>query len=251
MQTKVLTITVALVLAAPLVVAGDDDETPFDVASVYAELNDTDGDLGFHGLIDGDGWRRLRIEAPNERGLLNVRVQGRLGRQGLTEFFFESAEPTFDELPPEVFFRRFPEGEYEIEGLTLDGEELESIAEFTHLMPAPAGNVTVSGAPAAEDCDAVLPVVSPPIVIAWDPIIESHPKIGRAGEPVEIEMYQLVVELEEPQELVYSIDLPPDVTQMAVPDGFIALADEFKFEILAREVSGNQTAVESCFVVAD
>ena len=51
--------------------------------------------------------------------MLNVRVKGRLQKQGLTEFFFESAEPTFDELEPADFFKRFPEGEYEIEGKRL------------------------------------------------------------------------------------------------------------------------------------
>ena len=42
--------------------------------------------------------------------ILLLRASGRLARQGLTELFFESAEPPFDELPPTGFFRRFPEG---------------------------------------------------------------------------------------------------------------------------------------------
>jgi hypothetical protein len=123
----------------------DGDEIPFDVANVFAELNDTDGDLGFHALIDGDAWKRLEIEDPNERQMLYVRVTGRLGRQGLTELFFESAEPPFDELPPEEFFRRFPEGAYEISGRTIDGEERDSVAVFTHVMPAPPDNIEVNG----------------------------------------------------------------------------------------------------------
>ena len=103
--------------------AGEDEaEIPFDVATLYFELNNTDGDLGFHGLIDGDAWKRLEIENPKERRLLNVFVQSRLRRQGLTEFFFESAEPTFDELAPKKFFRRFPEGEYEISGIDVESD---------------------------------------------------------------------------------------------------------------------------------
>lgn len=240
-----------LVLSTSAALAGGDDEIPFDVASIYLELNDTDGDLGFQALIDGEGWRRLQIEGPDERGLLNVRNRGRLARQGLTELFFESAEPGFDELPPEVFLGRFPEGEYEVEGVTLDGEELESVAEVTHLLPAPPGNLSINGVPAAEDCDAVLPVVGAPIFVDWDPVTRSHPEIGRTDEPLEIVRYQLVVELDEPAELVYSVDLPPKVTELGVPDGFVALGEEFKVEIIAREASGNQTAVESCFIVAD
>jgi hypothetical protein len=61
--------------------------------------------------------------------------------------------------------------------------------------------------------------------------------------------YQVVVEREEPTLLVFSVDLPPDVTEIEVPAGFIALGDAFKFEILVREASGNQTAVESCFEI--
>ena len=41
---------------------------------------------------------------------------------------------------------------------------------------------------------------------------------------------------------------------MTVPREFLALGepgDEFKFEILVREASGNQTAIESCFRVTE
>ena len=69
--------------------------------------------------------RRLEIEDPNERVILVLRAVGRLARQGLTQLFFESAEPTFDELEPEEFFRRFPEGTYEIDAVSLTGEEIE------------------------------------------------------------------------------------------------------------------------------
>jgi hypothetical protein len=45
--------------------------------------------------------------------------------------------------------------------------------------------------------------------------------------------------------------LPPGETSMTIPEEFLALADEFKYEVLVREESFNQTAVESCFVLAD
>ena len=99
---------VALILgaAAPELWADDDDddEIPFDEAELFFELNNTDGDLGIHALIDGDAWKRLEIEDPRERKMLDIKVKGRLRRQGLTEIFFESAEPTFDELAPEDSF---------------------------------------------------------------------------------------------------------------------------------------------------
>jgi hypothetical protein len=235
-----------LITAAPLSLADDDDdEIPFAVANIFFELNHTDGDLGIHALIDGEPWKELGIEGPYEREMLSIRVKSRLRRQGLTEIFFESAEPSFDELRPRRFFRRFPEGEYEVEGETLEGDELESVAMVTHLMPAPP-EPTVNGIPAAEDCDAALPVVSDPVIIEWAPVTQSHPEIGRTGEPIEVVNYEIVVEIDETPFRSSTI-LPPDVMSFRVPSEILTLSDEVKFEVLVREASGNQTAVESCF----
>jgi hypothetical protein len=229
----------------------------FDEAEIFFELNNTDGDLGIHSLIDGDAWDRLEIKDPDGKRILDVKLKKSLADQGLTEFFFESAEPVFTELDPADFFDRFPEGEYTIEGETIEGEELESVAELTHVMPAPPAGVLVSGFPAAEDCDAdPLPSVDPTggVTIEWDPVILSHPDpdTGGAGvQPpvaVEIHNYEVVVEVELADEFEseFKIILPPDVTSITVPEEFFGDADEFKFEVLAREVSFNQTAVESC-----
>ena len=262
---------VALILgaAAPELWAGghhdEDDEIPFDEAEIFFELNDTDGDLGIHALIDGEAWKRLEIEDPRERKMLNIKVKGRLRKQGLTEIFFESAEPTFDELDPEDFFKRFPEGIYEIEGLTLEGQEMESKTELTHVMPAPP-EPTVNGDPMAEQCDPdeagydATVVTGLPVTIAWDPVALSHPDPdgGGAGvqSPIEVTIrnYEVVLEVElevngEEFASVISVILPPDVREFTVPEEFIGLGDEFKYEVLAREESFNQTAVESCFVL--
>ncbi|MBR9913186.1 MAG: hypothetical protein GYB33_22835 [Gammaproteobacteria bacterium] len=258
---KPLTLAIAVALAAPLGWADDhdeDDEIPFDVAEIFFELNDTDGDLGIHALIDGEPWKRLVIEDSRGRKLLNVRVQRTLRRQGLTEFFFESAEPTFDELDPVDFFRRFPKGEYEVEGVTLDGQEMESETWVSHLMPEPP-QPTVNGVPFATECDDEEPdeynptiVDSLPITIAWPDVTMSHPDADGAGagvqppEPVTIVNYQLVVEVED---AVFSLILPPGETSVTLPDSLLGIGDEFKYEVLAREESYNQTATESCFVL--
>jgi hypothetical protein len=228
---------------------------PLDEGDVFAELNDTDGDLGFHALIDAEAWDRLSIRAPDRREILAVRPDRSLAQQGLTELFFESAEPEFDELSPEEFFERFPEGLYTITGRTIEGDPLEDTAKFSHRMPAPAGNVAVSGVALVEnlDCDEEeAPAVGEPVVISWDPVTRSHPEIGNPTDaPIRIERYQVVVEREEPALLVYSVDLPGDLQAYAVtvPAEFIALGEEFKYEILARARNGNQTALESCFAV--
>jgi len=257
----------ALLVAVPTGVSAQyhDEEVPFDQADVYAELNDTDGDLGIHALIDGGPWKRLVLEGPNGRKLLDVKVRGRLRRQGLTEFFFESAEPPFDELSPGEFFKRFPAGEYEIEGRTLDGQELESEDLFSHVMPAQPGlqdddtiQISVGGIVdevQRERCDDEDPTYDPIVVVAdrvtidWDPVVSSHPWIGEEGD-IEVAKYQVVVE-ELETESVLSVDLPPDVTEMSLPENFLALGEEFKYEILVKEEEGgNQTAIESCFSYA-
>jgi hypothetical protein len=221
-------------------------EIPFAEAELFLELNDTDGDLGIHASIDGEPWTSLAIEGPGERTLLNIVSRGGLRSQGLTQLFFESAEPSFDDLPPRQFLRRFPEGRYEIEARLQDGREMESVARLSHVLAARPGNITVSGVPAAEDCDAPnRPVVSAPVVIDWDPVTRSHPEIGRSGR-VTIRRYQLFVERED---VSFSVDLPPRVTEFEVPTAITNLGDEFKFEIIVRTTAGNNTAVESCFDV--
>jgi hypothetical protein len=249
----------------------DDEEIPFDEAEIFFELNNSDGDLGIHALIDGEGWKRLSIENPRERKMLGVWVMGRLRRQGLTEIFFESAEPTFDELDPGRFFRRFPEGEYEIEGNTLDWQELESVAELTHVMPAPA-KPTVNGESLSENCDDEDPGYAPTevsdedgITIAWPAVTMSHPDVhgGGAGvqPPVEVAIvnYEVVLEVEaenpedeeDTYESIFSIKLPHWLREVTIPEQYIDQGDTFKYEVLAREESYNQTAVESCFVLVE
>jgi hypothetical protein len=239
----------------------DGDEIPFDVAELFFELNDTDGDLGIHALVDGEPWKRLGIEDTRERKMLDVRVKGRLRRQGITELFFESAEPNFDDLPPEVFFERFPAGEYEIEGITLEGEELESEVELTHVMPAPPTRFTVNRMPARpadpeEDCDEENPPeLSGAVIVAWKPATTSHPTIGEEDDEIVILRYQVVAEWEDEEENVFvsSFEIPapdpdnlPRRMRVRFPANFFMPGTDVKFEVLVREASYNQTAVESC-----
>jgi hypothetical protein len=247
-QLASLTIAALALLAAPNARAAD--EIPFSEARIFFELNDTDGDLGIHSSIDGDAWKFLEIEDPRERRILSIAPTGRLRTQGLTQLFFESAEPTFDELPPATFFARFPEGVYEISGISLEGEEMESTARLSHLLPGPPPNLRVNGLPAAENCDAAnIPTVRPPVVITWDPVTRSHPELGKQG-PAKVFRYQVFAEQRKNDPLKYSLDLPPTVTRYVVAPELIAVGDkQYKFEIQVREVNGNQTGVESCFNV--
>ena len=216
----------------------------FSEAELFFELNDTDGDLGIHASIDGGPWTDLEIEGPADNQLLHIFSRGRLRTQGLTQLFFESAEPPFDELAPADFFRRFPEGRYTIEGRAQGGGTIQSTAVLSHVLAAPPDNILLSGVPAADSCDETpLPTVSAPVLIDWDPVTESHSEIGKSGS-IRISRYQLFVER---TGVKLSLDLPPTVTEFEVPTGVTSLAKEFKFEIIARTSTGNNTAIESCF----
>ncbi len=235
-----------LVLAALGPAAGAEEEVPWGEAELFFELNDTCGDLGIHAAIDGEPWKELEIEAPNGRELLDIRASSRLKQQGMTQLLFESAEPTFEELTPEEFFARFPEGVYEIGGETLDGVELESEVELSHVMAAPPSNIRVNGELVPEDCDVDPgPTVSNPVTITWDPVTTSHPEIGASG-PVEVVLYEFVLETDD---FKLTAGLPPSITEFDAPAAYLALSEEWKLEIIVRTETHNNTATESCFVV--
>jgi len=198
--------------------------------------------------------------------MMKVTARGRLRQQAVTELFFESAEPTFDDLDPADFFDRFPAGYYRIYGWSEEGKLLKGKSMIRHVMPAPPGGIEVSGEEINHkevDCDSEnLPEVElgedDDVIISWDPVEDSHPTIGDEGD-IEAALYQVVIEMEvdgEDFESVFSVDLPPTVTEMTIPASFINLGldedgeGEFKFEILVKEEEGgNQTAAESCFAV--
>ena len=240
--------TLLLSLAMLGLAAGGATAAPLQLseAELFFELNDTDGDLGIHASIDGGPYTRLEIDDPRDRTILTLVAQGRLATQGLTQFFMESAEPPFDELAPEDFFKRFPEGEYEIE-VTRGTKEFSKTVELSHVMAAPPSDITVNGLPAAEDCDAAhLPTVGEPVLIDWEPVTESHPDVGESAPSVEIDRYQFFVEQ---GDVKFAVDLPPTVTEFEVPTEITKAGGTFKFEIIARTSDLNNTAVENCFIV--
>ena len=63
----------------------------------------------------------------------------------MTEIFFESSEPTFDELDPDYFFGRFPAGIYEWKGKTIEG--IYSLEKGTLRICAPNRSVDGSKRP--------------------------------------------------------------------------------------------------------
>lgn len=255
-MARILSRVLVLPLVTVTLLAGTATLTPgasrppqsFSEGEIFFELNDTDGDLGIHASIDGGPWTDLKVERLGAQQLLSIRSLGGLRTQSLTALTFESAEPSFDQLPPADFLRRFPEGRYEIEGNAQGGGTIRSTARLSHVFAAPPENVTLSGMPAAKSCeDRPLPKVSPPVTIRWDPVTRSHPEIGKKG-PITVSRYQLFVERSlQSGGITLTLDLPPTVTEFEVPTSVTNGASEFKFEIIVRTSTGNNTAVESCF----
>jgi hypothetical protein len=212
----------------------------FEEAAVFFEENTTDGDLGLHFKVDGDGWTRLMLfSPPPARLVVNVNVRGNLGTVGLTEVFSESAEPGYDELPRDEFLELFPEGIYTFLGVTTEGEVLWGTTELTQDIPA--GAVVVSP---TED-----QVVDPDVDLALQWQLVADPD---APDSV-IEFYEVVVEKDEENELlrVFSVIMNNTDTSITVPEAFLEPGKNYKVEIIAQETSGNRASVEVPFSTSD
>ncbi len=205
---------------------------PLKEAKLNIEHNATDRDTGFQGFIDGEGWRRLQVMGP-QGVVLTLQGQGKLGELGLTELFFESVEPENSEVPIETVLSTLPEGEYTIEGQTIDGQPTKGTALLTHDIPA--GPVLL-----APEEGATVPATG--LVMRWMPVTETI-----QGEPVTIVAYQLIIEKDD-EPLPHAITKPelsiyvaPSVTQVTVPNEFLQPGTDYAWEVLAIEESGNQT----------
>ena len=86
---------------------------PYEINDLFIETNATDGDIGLQLLADVDEWDKFTLRDPNGRKLMmKAQTKGRLQGWGLTELFWEAAEPEFSEVPLRKFKKRFPAGKY-------------------------------------------------------------------------------------------------------------------------------------------
>jgi hypothetical protein len=237
----------------------------FDEIKVLVEINATDGDIGFHALLDGDAWDQVTVDDPSGITIFQEMAQGPLAEQGLTENFFESSEPVCAaELVEEEgerfvtlseFQERFPAGTYTFVGSTRESGMLTGTGELTYNLPA---------APDIAGFDGTGNVPTDDANVQWShgddlgvcPFEGLHP----APEAVQEAGWQVVVEPEDDESVsplrVFSVDLTPEVTSVRVPqeflDAYVAQGvNVFKFEIVAIEESGNQTASEGIFCVTE
>ncbi len=219
-----------------------DSAEPFEDAEVFIEFNSTDEDLGFHSTFDAEGWAEAVICGPDGTKHFEVKSSGSTEKYGLSELFFEGAEPSLKEQSRDEFLARFPEGEYTIVGESVEGDALMSTATFTHDIPD--GPVIIS--PEEDDV-----VDLNAVIIAWNPVT-SPPGI-------EIVRYELSFAPEDPEEgdpppaldIDFFLELPSTVTEVQIPPELLMPDTEYVFEVLAIEVSGNKTITEVAFFTAE
>jgi hypothetical protein len=203
---------------------------------VFIEFNSTDGDYGIQFFWDGDAWDRMTIEDATGRKVLRVKASSDLAAQGLAEGFFESDEPSLDDLSMEEFLARFPEGTYDFDGKTLEGDRLTGDTELTHALPAPPTNLFPA--------DGAVVDASQPLVASFDAVTEDF-----HGNPLDPELYEIVVEHEGDLLRVFTIVLAGDdpSPSVTVPPEFLQPGLEYKLEVIVQEESGNRTISETEF----
>jgi hypothetical protein len=201
-------------------------------AEVYIEWNSTDTDYGIQFFWDSVGFTSMMVRNESRKRVLTVGTGRNVRAQGLTEGFFESVEPPAAELSMEEFLERFPEGEYTFLGRSIDGDRLVGETEFTHTLPSPPTELS----PAEDD------------VVSHEGFFASFEHDGKdtEGNPIDIELYVLVVEKEEDDPILqtYTVILRPGQTSVWVPEAFLEPDTEYKLEVIAQEESGNRTITE-------
>lgn len=243
----------------------------FDELMVRVEINASDGDAGFHAKHDGEGWRRVTIHDPDGDVIFkeNAKRNEDLGEQGITENFFESAEPPCnpeepDAVPLAEFLDRFEAGNYHFRGRTIEDGTLLGEAELTHNLPAapdisafdestvdPHNTVITwaSGADLGEcqDDDLVaqgtIPDPATVEVVRWEVTVEPDKDALEGGELPDGVPFS-----------VFNVQLLPSQTTVTVPAEYLnsyanAGVRAFKFEVGAKEASDNQTFSEGTFTL--
>jgi hypothetical protein len=236
MRVISLLLLVAVALSLGAVTQGrraDDVNTaraqlPFEVTKIFFEYNSTDNDLGVHVFLDGEDWRTLNISNPRQRTIFEVESGGGFKDLGLTELFFEGAEPSLDEVPLEELLDLFPEGEYRFSGRTVDKDRIVGTATLTHAIPAGPSNVSAELGPGNS------------LVISWNAVM--GPPAGFPNRPIVIAGYQIIVGS-------FQVTLPASTLSVTVPPEFVASlgSGDHDFEVLAIEVGGNQTITAGSF----
>jgi hypothetical protein len=219
----------AMTGVGPAAVPAQPEQVELEIARIFIEYNFSGNDLGFHVFLDGEDWTDLKISDPTGTKIFDVSGKGGYANLGLTELFFEGAEPNLSDVPVADLLALFPEGEYTFIGKTVDNQKIVGTATLTHNVPD-APTVSTQAAACGNTID-----------ITWTPV--NGPAAILPGGTVEIVGYQVIVGS-------FQVTVPANVTSVTVPEQFYQSLESGvqDFEVLAIDVSGNQTIREGTFV---
>lgn len=238
----------------------------FDSFDPIVEINASDGDVGFHFLVAGGPARVAVILDQRLKRIFRTTASHSLRAQGLSEVFVESAEPKCwtdpEEDPDEEvrtvaqFTDRFREGTYLAMGRTLENELIWAGGTFTHNLPA----APVTNAMIVDTADGTT------VQISWEPGTDlGNCEFADANipDPASVEVVRWEISFEPDIDDLpagfsllskYAVQLPGDARNVTVPAEFLAPwldagVSEFKYEIGAKEESGNQTFTEQALEI--
>ena len=117
---------------------------------VLVEINSSDGDIGFHFLMDGDNFVSAALYNPQWKKIFAYYTRRELREQTLTETFAESSEPlcfdpSEDDDPDnddedfrtlEEFIDLWKEGKYKFRGVDNEGNVAKGATKLTFHLPA-------------------------------------------------------------------------------------------------------------------
>lgn len=243
----------------------------FGECKALIEINASDGDIGFHFLMDGDDLNSARIFDPNGNKVFEDQAKGPLKEQKLTETFAESAEPLCwadpdadpedleDIVTLEDFLERWPAGMYRFTGMSDGGEKSEGQTLLSYELPAAPieldfDGATISWEQPGVSTDAGLrgdlgncASAAELDILVGNGVLPIHPA------DVQVDAWEAVLEPDVDDGefiggMVFRIRVPGDigVTEVTVPPEYLAsLPDDTPVKIEVGAIGGEDNATFS------
>jgi hypothetical protein len=270
----------ALFLSAGFAPAPSVADEELDEFFVRIEINASDGDVGGHIKLDGEGWGEMTVTDPRPMDIYVLDAQGILQDQGQTENFSESTEPLcynplHDDDPENDdeewqtladFLLQFIEGNYTASGMTIGGDAIEGEYTLVHEIPGAPNISRTDGRHFEIDDDDDF------VVIRWrkgddfgecstDP--ETGAYDGGLVPANKVELWEITVEPDVDDDVLEDANLLKTVftvqlagnqrRKVTVPNEYFRKylrkrITDFKFEIGAR-IHENQTFSEGGFTI--
>jgi len=229
---------------APCPVDGD-----FGECKVLIEVNSSDGDIGFHLLMDGDDLLTATVRDPSGQKVFDESAKGPLMEQFLTETFFESAEPPCtvavadpddDVVTLEDFLDRWEEGTYTFHGQSEQGEKSEGETELTYDLPAAPQGLAFNGSviswSVGDDLGECADNAELDALVAAG-VLTTHP------EDVVVDRWEVVFDPADGSK--YTVRVPGDIFPLSVTvpaDYLMSLPDDTPAKIEIGAIGGEDNA---------